>query len=149
MRARSLVLALLFCSAPLACKRAAPDATPDGAVRVWLEKMEGASEEPRLMRDAVSLLGPEARANLEERAARASRMQGRRVEAHEMLAEGRFGLRFRPKRMTSHVSGATATVDVEGSDQAANAHVRCVREGAGWKVEPELPELPPIVKRSE
>ena len=94
------------------------------------------------MREAYALLGPSARANLEGRAQRASRVQGRRVEPFEMLAEGRFGLRFRPKSWQTSVVGDQATVDVVGSDPVnERAAVRCAHESSGWRVEPELPEI--------
>ena len=35
-----------------ACSRPAPDATPEGAVRLWLEKMEAQPEDPRASREA-------------------------------------------------------------------------------------------------
>jgi hypothetical protein len=137
------LLALTFA----ACSRQAPEETPEGVVRLWLEKMEEQDEDPRAAREAFALLGPSARANLEQRAERASRMMGRRVEPHEMLAEGRFGLKFRPKTMTSHVTGDRATVDVLGADPAERATVVCARGRSAenrpaWRVEPELPEPP-------
>jgi hypothetical protein len=132
-----LALALLL----TACSRPAPDATPEGAVRLWLEKMETSADDGRATRDAYQLLGPRARANLEERAERASRGQGRRFEPYEMLAEGRFGLRFRPKTMSARVEGDDAWVEVKGDRAEEHATVKCAREGASWRIEPDLPEL--------
>lgn len=137
----ALGLAFALALALAGCSRPAPDATPDGAVRVWLEKMEDSDEDPSAARDAYALLGPGARTNLAERAERASLAQGRRVDASEMLAEGRFGLKFRPKAMTVKALSATdATVEVTGADpREEHASIRCAREGAGWRVEPDLP----------
>jgi hypothetical protein len=133
--------ALALALAVGACSRAQPDATPDGAVRLWLDKMEESEDDPRVMKDAYDVLGPTARANLEERARRTTQAQGRRVEPYEMLADGRFGLNFRPKTMKATMVGDRATVEVVGEDPTAeHASVRCVREAAGWRVEPELPE---------
>ena len=134
-----------------ACSRPAPDSTPEGAVHLWLDRMEESSEDRRAAREAYALLGPRARANLEERAARASRVHGRQVEPHEMLAEGRFGLRFRPKSMTSTVQGADAIVEVRGgSPESEHATVRChLGEGTGWRVEPALPEIAPQIHRED
>lgn len=133
---RFLLAALLVLAS--ACSRAAPDSTPEGAVRLWLEKMEGGDE--NAMRDAYLLLGPKARANLKERAERASRGQGRRFEPYEMLAEGRFGLRFRPKAMTSRIEGDEAAVEVRGEGEGERATMKCTREATAWRVEPDLPE---------
>jgi hypothetical protein len=143
------VLALVLLLAA-ACSRGAPDATPDGAVRAWLDDMEGSLVDPKEARDAYRLLGPEARANLEERAARASQMQGRRTEPYELFAAGRFGLKFRPRLMKPNVSGDRATVEVTGDPRALeHASVECVHEAGGWRVEPELPPLAPLSRRGD
>ena len=58
-----------------------------------------------------------------------------------MLAAGRFGVAFRPRTMRSKVVGDRASVEVLGADpQSESAVVVCVREAAGWRIEPELPE---------
>jgi hypothetical protein len=134
------------------CSHSAPDATPDGAVRLWLDRMEMSSEDPRAIKDAYALLGPSARANLEERARRTGQLQGQRVEPYVMLADGRFGLRFRPKAMKASISGDQATVEVTGYDPTDHASIRCVHEVnargvGGWRVEPELPEPQPAAPR--
>jgi hypothetical protein len=136
--AAGVVLLLVLASG---CSHAPPDATPDGAVKLFLDEMEQASDDPRLMRAAYGLLGPAARANLEERARRTSRLQGRQAHAWEMLAAGRFGLAFRPKAYRPAVVGDRASVEVFGAaPQTEHASVLCVHEAAGWRVEPGLPE---------
>lgn len=138
LRMALFVLASCFVAA---CSRTPVDATPDGALRAWIDKMENGGDDPHAMSDAYRLLGPRARANLKERAERASRGQGRRYEPYEMFAAGRFGLNFRPKSMTSHAFGDTAVVDVRGESEGERAEVHCVRENDGWRIEPELPEV--------
>ncbi len=141
---RLAVAALLLLAG---CSRSAPDATPDGVVRLWLERMESSTDDPRAAREAYALLGPATRANLEERGVRASRTQGRRVEAYEMLAEGRFGLKFRPKSMSANISGETATVEVLGAEPATDhATVHCAREHGVWRIEPDLPDVTALPK---
>jgi hypothetical protein len=148
MRRSLSIVALAVVLTLSACSRSAADATPDGAVRLWLEKMEATADDPRAIKEAYALLGPAARANLEERAKRTSQAQGRRVEPHEMLAEGRFGLKFRPKTMKASVVGDRATVEVLGNEpNTEHASVRCVHEEKGWRVEPELPEVVTLPKR--
>jgi hypothetical protein len=124
----------------LACSRSAPDATPEGAVRLFIEKMESSGDDPHAMREAFALLGPHARANLKERAERASRGQGKRFEPYEMLAEARFGLKFRTQTMSSHIEGDEASVEVKGDGPDEHATVKCVRENGGWRVELDLPD---------
>jgi hypothetical protein len=123
------------------CNHPPADATPDGALRTFLDDMETANDDPRVMRQAYDLLGPATRANLQERARRTSQLQGRQVAAWEMLAAGRFGLAFRPKSMRATIVGDRATVEVLGADPAAeHASVVCVHEPGGWRIEPGLPE---------
>jgi hypothetical protein len=124
----------------LGCGRPAADSTPDGALRLFLDEMEAAEDDAREMHRAYDLLGPAARANLEERARRTSRLQGRPVHPWDMLAAGRFGVAFRPKTMHSKIVGDRASVEVLGADpQGERASVVCVREVGGWRIEPELP----------
>lgn len=124
-----------------ACTRTAPDGTPDGALRLFLDRMEVATDDPRAMAEAYDLLGKSAKKNLEERAQRASLVEGKRIAPREMLATGYFGLRFRPKAMSVRLDGDTATVLVSGSDPLERTEVVCVKEGLAWRVEPELPPL--------
>ena len=123
------------------CSRTAPDGTPDGALRLFLDRMEVATDDPRAMAEAYDLLGKSAKKNLEERAERASLVEGKRVPPRDMLATGYFGLRFRPKSMTAKIDGDIATVEVLGTDPQERAEVVCVREGGVWRVEPEMPPL--------
>jgi hypothetical protein len=123
------------------CSRPPPDATPDGAVRLFLDEMEAAGDDPAAQRHVFQLLGPAARANLSERARRTSGLQGRHVEPWDMLAAGLFGVAFRPQTMRATVVGDRATVDVFGEDpRGEHASVVCVREGAQWHIEPGFPE---------
>jgi hypothetical protein len=138
---------LQACAALLAlsaCSHSPPDATPDGALRLFLDDLEAAEDDGRKMKLAYELLGPEARENLTERAHRVTEanpgLQGRQVQPWEMLASGRLGLAFRPKVMRSSIVGDRATVEVLGADpQAERATVVCVREGEVWRIEPGLP----------
>jgi hypothetical protein len=133
-----------------ACSHPAPDATPEAAVRAWLEHMEDSMGSPTEAREAFALLGPKARENLAARSVRASQVEGRRAQAFEMLAEGRFGLRFRPKSLHATVKGTDAVVDVLGDDPGTeHARVTCVKEDGAWRIEPELPDVPPPLRRRD
>jgi len=139
---------MLVATLALGCSRPPPDATPEGALRLWIERMDQPSSDNKQAQEAYALLGPETRANLEERAARASRAQGRHLESYEMLALGRFGLKFRPAAMHAQVDGDTAHVEVTGDDPTVDhATVRMTREATGWKVELDLIPLPPVQRR--
>jgi len=148
--ALAVTAALAFVSAT-ACTRPAPDATPDGAVRAWVDRMEASGDDPLAVRQAYALLGPAAQSNLRQRAERASQVEGRRVDPWGMLAEGRFALTFRPKTLVAKVSGDAASVAVTGdSPLTEHAVVKCVRVPGpppGWRVEPDLPPLVALPRR--
>jgi hypothetical protein len=140
---------ILWLSILAGCARPAPDATPEGAVRAWLEHMEDSQDDPKESREAFRLLGPLARENLAERAVRASQTEGRRTEPYELVAAGFFGLKFRPQSMKATIVGDHATVEVTGDRGPERASVVCVREGNAWRVEPELPALTPLPMRGD
>ncbi len=167
-----LALLCAMAGSALGCSRPAPDSTPEGALRAWLEKMEAAEDDPAEMRAAYELFGPRAKKGLAERAERAGRAEGRKVEPWEVLADGRFGLKFRPQRMTVTVdprSPDEAVVAVVGADPNVERGARSLRPRpdrfagraakprrrshrrrlprspppGGWRVEPDLPPAPP------
>jgi hypothetical protein len=145
----ALVLALSVLASLGACSRPPPDSTPEGAVRLWLDALQDSVDDPAQAKAVYGLLGPTARANLDERAARASQVQGRKVEPQEMIAAGHFGLRFRPKRLSSTIEGENAFVDLFGDDPGDRAQLRCVHVGAAWRVEPELAPLQVLPRRGD
>ncbi len=139
----ALAVALAACSHP------APDSTPEGALRDWLDHMEVQGSDPREAKAAYALLGPATRQNLERRADRASQIEGHHVEPYEVLAEGRFALRFRPKHFNTALSGNEASVDVTGAEPSDRATMHCVKEGKSWRVELNLPEMVEPPRRNE
>lgn len=148
---RRLILVLVACILVLlaSCSRAPPDATPEGAVHLFLDRMEAAASGAVPMTDVYALLGPATRKNLEDRASRAGKIQGRRIEPSDMLAAGRYALKFRPKSMTSRVAGDTAVVTVVGYEASETAEVTLVRENGAYKVELDLPLVTPLRQREE
>lgn len=126
-----------------------PDRTPEGALREWVETMDRAAEDPRKRKEAYGLLASRARANLTERARRASILQGHRIEPYEMLDEGRFVLRFRPRTYRENTRGDLSTVQVKGYGEGEVASVQTVLEGGAWRVDIPLPEPPALPQREE
>lgn len=145
MRARAFLVVGLVVAAGLTglsgCSHPPPDSTPDSAVRLFLDSMDAAGDDPRAIRRAYDLLGPAARANLAERARRTSLLQGRQVQPWEMLSSGMFGVAFRTRMMHPNIVGDRATVEVSGETPQEHASVVCVREGGAWHVEPGFPEV--------
>jgi hypothetical protein len=139
-RARFLGLAFLVTLALPACSHPPADATPEGALRLFLDDMDD-GDDPTAMRRAYDLLGPAARANLTRRARKTSLLQGRQVEPWDMLASGLFGLAFRPQATRVAVVGDRANVDVYGENpKTDHATVACVHANGGWRIEPGFPE---------
>jgi hypothetical protein len=149
LRARSTVVGLFLWSLA-ACARKPVDITPEGTVRDLLDRIDRIEADPVEARAAYGLLSARTKANLVERARRASTTSGREVPPEEMLAPGRFALRFEPRKMHARIAEGRAVVDVVGIDpETDRAEVPCVLEEGRWRVEIPLPPLPPVEKRPE
>ncbi len=86
------------------CARKAADLTPEGAVRDLLDRIDRVEADPVQARAVYELLSSRTKANLVERARRASTTSGRAVHPEEMLAPGRFSLRFEPRKMHARIA---------------------------------------------
>ncbi len=139
----------LLTAACLACSRPPPDATPEGALRAWIDAMGAQVSDPHETHAAYALLSKQTHQGLEKRAERASRIEGRRIEAQEMLAQGRFALRFTPKKFATTTSGDTATIEVTGDEPSDHATIHCVKEGPVWRIDLTLPELVDLPRRQD
>ncbi len=111
--------------------------------------MSATVNDPHETRAAYALLSKQTHQGLEKRAERASRIEGRRIDATEMLAQGRFALRFPPKRFTTSLHGDTADVDVTGDEPSEHATIHCVKEGTVWRIDLTLPELADLPRRQD
>ncbi len=153
MGVRFVVFALLTL-AIVSCSRKPPDATPEGALREWLERMDEQVTDPHA-ESPYDLLSKSTHDKLQKRADRVSRIEGHRVEPREILAEGRFALRFQPRKFVTTIGANqdSATVDVSGDDPDVHAIVHCVKEGTKsdprWRVDLALPELADLPHRPE
>jgi hypothetical protein len=97
---------------------------------------QGAADEEAL-RVAYELLATPAQRALQARAERAKALAGQSFEPWQMLAQGRFRLRFSPARrrgMREKIEGDRAIVTVTGQAPDARAEVPLVRERDGWRV---------------
>lgn len=143
-------LALAVAMLAVGCKRAPENATPEGAVRELLSALEGMTTEPSRSKDALALLGPNASKNLEARAQRASKVEGRTIAAAEYLAAVRYLPRGRASRFTTAIgaSGDVAEVTVLDEGGRELTHLSVLKQGELWRVELPLPEMPPLQKRA-
>lgn len=126
------------------CGSEPDDTTPSGALQMFLDAMERSQWESGALEEAYRLLSPAAREQLRVRAETATSLSGRTFEPWEMIAQGRYGLRFAPRRsggMIERVEGDTAIVVVRGSREGQVAEVPMVLEDGRWRVKLELPEV--------
>jgi hypothetical protein len=133
-----------------ACSRRRPDASPEAVVREWIERMQHVHGSLEDARAAYELLSQSAKANLDERARRASAATGRKMEPEQMIVPSRFSLRFVPRQYTSRVAGERAIVEAVGVDpETERASIPCVMENGVWRVDLQLPALAPVERRPD
>lgn len=124
------------------CGGGAP-ATPTETVRHFLAAMDRSAGDSRQLREAYDLLDTQAQKALGDRARKAETLTGRGFEPWEMMAQGRFRLRFAPamrRGMREQVTGASAVVVVIG-DRGEKADVPLVQEGGLWRIRLSVPAL--------
>ncbi len=134
-------LVAFVASALCACQRA-PDATPEGALDLFLRACHDAPHDPDAAAHAYALLAPAARRVLEDRARRATGITGKPVTPEQMLVPAWSPLRFDVAKMDTVFAGdkAHAFVDVRGPDPATQqARVPMELEGPGWRVAIAIP----------
>lgn len=127
-----------------ACDSPPSDETPQEALSLFLDAMSRSDRDPQGLEDAYALLAPSTREALQRRARRAGMLAGRDFEPWEMLAQGRFRLRFAPERaseMAGRRDGDEAVVVVEGAESEERAEVSMRREGEHWRVVLAIPPM--------
>lgn len=144
MQRRWICYALL-CSA---CSQKTYDETPEGVVREFLERMERVQGESKDARATFNLLSGASQTNLSDRARRASAAMGTKIGPEHMLTPSHFYPRFQPRQWSTRKAGNRAVVEVTGVDPTnERAAIPCVLEESGWRIELELPPLPPFERR--
>jgi hypothetical protein len=146
MRVAVLALVLALC----ACKRKPENVTPEGAVRELFAALEGLSTDPARSKDALLLLGPSTVKNLEARAQRASKVEGRTISSAEYLAAVRYLPRTRATKFTTSVGASGDVAEVSALDEAGHelTHLAVLKQGELWRVELPLPDMQPLQKRA-
>ncbi len=128
-----------------ACERTPVDATPEGAVAAFVDRMERVHGDPVIAKSALTLLSKSTRKALDERAARATAVAGNAFDPADMLVPSYFLLEYTPQRYVARIQGDHADVSVLGAQPAVQTRiVKCVREDGRWRVVLDLPALPPI-----
>jgi len=130
-----------------ACSRRPPNATPEGSVREFVERMRLVKGDPADSKAAFELLSKRAQDNLSIRAQRYGAASGKPIGPEAMLVPSRFSLRFEPQAYRSQTAGAHALVEVAGALPEQQARLPCVYEDGGWRVDLVLPPLAPVQLR--
>ena len=115
--------------------------SPSEVLRQFLAAMDRSASDARALRTAYELLASPAQRALEARAARVKSLAGQQLEPWQMLAQGRFRLRFSPasrRGMRETIQGDRATVTVAGAGPGERAEVPLVRENGRWRLSLEL-----------
>lgn len=149
MRVLVFALATLVTLA-CACKPKPENVTPEGAVRELFAALEGMTTDPSRSKDALALLGPATSKNLEARAQRASKVEGRTIGAAEYLAAGRYLPRSRTAKLTATLGASGDVADVVALDDTGRelTHLTVLKQGELWRVELPLPDMQPLQKRA-
>lgn len=146
-RAAAFTFAAFALTALSACRPRAVNATPEGAVRAFIEGMKRVNGDLGDATQVYALLSKRAQANLSARAQRYSAATGKTIAPEAMIAPSRFSLRFEPRRYTAQIAGPYALVEVAGNTPTDHAQVPCVLEDNAWRVDLLLPALPPVQTR--
>jgi hypothetical protein len=144
-------LRVLFAAATLAlavagsgCARKPPNATPEGAVREFVERLRRMGSDPTSAKAAYDLLSKATQANLNARAERYSAASGKHIAPEAMIAPSSFIERFEAHELRAEIIGAHARVLAVGLLPGERAEIPCVFEEGGWHVQVELPPLPAV-----
>jgi hypothetical protein len=127
----------------LLCACGSTDA--DGPIETltrFLETMDRSNVNESSRKDAYAMLDETAQSALAERARRAALVTGRSFAPWDMLAPGRFRLRFAPAEhagMRATVTGDHAVVHVKADDGKDKASVPMTRQGGRWRVQLAVP----------
>jgi hypothetical protein len=130
-------LAVICLGLCIACGGDPVESSPTEVLRLFLAAMDQGAADEDALRVAYELLASPARQSLEARADRAKTLAGQTFEPWQMLAQGRFRLRFSPaprRGMRERIEGERATVTVTGQAAHERADVQLVREGKSWRV---------------
>lgn len=143
MRALHTALVTAFVLFALGCADEPTDETPEGALRLFLVAMDRSEYESRARAEAYELLSEDSRRALEERSKRATALARRPFEPWEMMAQGRYRLRFQARPgdgIEAEIDGDRAEVVVRG-EEGQVARVPMVREDGRWRIVLVLPPM--------
>lgn len=138
--AKCAVVLLCVAGCFTACSANDPDTQPADVLAHFLEAMDRTAHDDAARKEAFVLLDEASQRELALRAERSSSLAGRTFAAWDMIAQGRFRMRFVPAEhaeMRATITGEDAVVHVK-SDSGRRAEVPLVREHGRWRIKLEL-----------
>lgn len=139
-----LIVCVVLALGLVGCGRKPPNATPEGAVREFVHRVKLSDGDPASAKAAYDLLSKATQQNLNARAERYSAASGKHIAPEAMIAPSSYVERFEAHELHAEIVGAHARVHAEGLLPGERADVPCVFEEGGWRVQIELPPLPPV-----
>lgn len=125
----------------MACAESEADAPVEALTR-FLTALDRGNVHAGARQESYAMLDREAQAHIAERAHRAALVTGRDWEPWEMLAPGRFRMRFTPAEhsgMRATVTGDRARVEVRDRDGRSRAEIAMVHQDGAWRVQLPVP----------
>lgn len=141
LRRRACSVAAAAALVLAACAESDADAPVETLSR-FLEAMDRGNVHVGARKESYALLDREAQGHIAERARRAALVTGRSYEPWEMLAPGRFRMRFAPadhSGMRATVTGDRALVEVRDRDGRHRAQVALVHQDGAWRIQLPVP----------
>jgi hypothetical protein len=136
--ARTVLIGVaLACASAVACGSADADGPVETLSR-FLETMDRSNLNDNARKDAYAMLDETTQAALAERAKRAALVTGRPFAPWDMLASGRFRMRFAPAEhsgMHATVKGEHAVVHVLAEGAKERASVPMTRQAGRWRIQ--------------
>ena len=133
---------LLFSAALLHGCSDTAGAEPEAALGRFLDLMDRSRGDAHALSEAYELLDRNSQKELARRARKAQALSGRDFEPWQMLAEGRFRLRFSPSAggMHTELEGKRrARITLVGEETELQATVPMIQQGGTWRVVLSLP----------
>jgi len=108
--------------------------------------MDRSVDDPTALEEAYQLLDSGSQKELQARALKAETLVGHAYKPWEMLVQGRFRLRFAPRKsggLVSRVDGDKAIVVAQGARAGDRAEIPLVREDGRWRLTLRIAPVPP------
>jgi hypothetical protein len=130
----------------VACDDARGEQDPGATVRRFIDSMDRSVNDPTALEEAYQLLDSSSQRELAVRALKAETLAGHAYKPWEMLVQGRFRLRFAPRKsggLQARIDGDQAIVVAQGARAEEHAEIPLVREQGRWRLKLNIASAQP------